>query len=94
MWLQQLYASDKMRLVDELVGKEIITERGNVLGKVADIELDTANNSLTSLILIKEEKKRFKSSTTKSEIPFEKIKSIKDKVMIEEDFNLESYLYE
>lgn len=94
MWLQQLYASDKMRLVDELVGKEIITERGNVLGKVADIELDTANNSLTSLIIFKEEKKsRFKSSTTKSEIPFEKVKSIKDKVMIEEDFNLESYLY-
>lgn len=94
MWLQQLYASDKMRLVDELVGKEIITERGNVLGKVADIELDTANNSLTSLIIFKEEKKsRFKSSTIESEIPFEKVKSIKDKVMIEEDFNLESYLY-
>lgn len=75
-----------MRLLNDIIGKEILDSSANVIGKVKDIEIDPSSKKLDFLIINKESSGRKLRSTNEEEkIPFEMIKSIGDKIILKED---------
>lgn len=74
-----------MRLQNDIINKEIVDDKGNILGKVKDIELDTSTRKVTSIIISKEEKNKFtimKDNSIEEIIPFEEVGSIGDKIIL------------
>ena len=75
-----------MRLLNDIIGKEILDSSANVIGKVKDIEIDTSSKNLDFLIINKGSSgKILKSSNEEEKIPFEMINSIGDKIILKED---------
>ncbi|MGV8144479.1 MAG: PRC-barrel domain-containing protein [Methanothermobacter sp.] len=73
-----------MNIVEELVGKEVIDDSGNLMGVVKDVTWDFNDNTVQSLVV--EEKgaglsSMFRSSPKKL-ILYENIHSIGDKILI------------
>lgn len=78
-----------MRLLDDIIGKEILDSSGNIIGKVKDIEIDTSKNKISSIITTKEKsKKRFGTSSEEEKIPFEMISHIGDKIILKDLLNI------
>jgi sporulation protein YlmC with PRC-barrel domain len=76
-----------MKIVEDIVGKEVINTAAKVLGKVTDIEFNYDNNELEALVL----KKGGISETlniSKSEniIPYDMINKIGDKILLKDTF--------
>lgn len=70
-----------------LVGKEVLNEKGSVIGKVSDIDIDTASNRVDCFIIIPKSGNSIKdtfnrSSKEESCIPYEMIKKIGDKIIL------------
>ena len=75
-----------MRLLNDIIGKEILDSSANVIGKVKDIEIDNSSKNLDFLIINKGSSgKILKSSNEEEKIPFEMINSIGDKIILKED---------
>ena len=72
-----------MRLLDDIIGKEVLDNTASVMGKVKDIELDTSSNKLESIIVTKG-RISVSIGISKNEIivPFEMIKRIGDKILL------------
>ncbi|MDR1722094.1 MAG: PRC-barrel domain-containing protein [Methanobrevibacter sp.] len=76
-----------MKIIENLIGKEVLNTSAVVIGKVSDVEFDEDTLSLNSIIL----KKGGISNTlniTKDEdvIPFEMVKAIGDKILLKDAF--------
>ena len=83
-----------MRLLDDIIGKEILDSSANILGKVKDIEIDTASNRIDSIIITKSSKggltnKIGSSKPSEEIIPFERKKKIGDKIILKEELNFQ-----
>lgn len=77
-----------MRINEDIIGKEVLDSSASIIGKVQDVEYDSAINSLTSLIIITTSSKNFfKSEEKKIKLPFEAIQSIGDKIIIKDYVN-------
>lgn len=77
-----------MRLLDDIIGKEILDSSAKIVGKVKDIEIDTSSNKIDSIIITKNgSKKRIMSSNDEEKIPFEMIGQIGDKIFLKHDLN-------
>jgi len=79
-----------MKVVQNLIGKEVVNTDAILVGKVADVEFDYDTREIESLIL----KKGGLSETlniSKSEdvIPFDMISKIGDKVLLRDTFELD-----
>ena len=75
-----------MRLLNDIIGKEIVDGSGNVIGKVKDIEIDPYSKILDSIIITKSEsRKKLMSTNEEEKIPFEMINRIGDKIMLKKD---------
>jgi len=75
-----------MRLLNDIIGKEIVDGSGNVIGKVKDIEIDPSSKILDSIIITKSEsRKKIMSTNEEEKIPFEMINRIGDKIMLKKD---------
>lgn len=75
-----------MRLLNDIIGKEIVDGSGNVIGKVKDIEIDPSLKILDSIIITKSEsRKKIMSTNEEEKIPFEMINRIGDKIMLKKD---------
>ncbi len=75
-----------MRLLNDIIGKEIVDGSGNVIGKVKDIEIDPSSKILDSIIITKSEsRKKLMSTNEEEKIPFEMINRIGDKIMLKKD---------
>ncbi|HIH35072.1 MAG TPA: photosystem reaction center subunit H [Methanosphaera sp.] len=75
-----------MRLLNDIIGKEIVDGSGNVIGKVKDIEIDPSSKILDSIIITKSEsRKKLMSTNEEEKIPFEMINGIGDKIMLKKD---------
>ena len=84
-----------MRLLDEIIGKEILDENASIIGKVKDIEIDTSSKKLESIIIVKEgSKKGFRNTKTEEKIPFEYVSKIGDKILVKKDDNNLTNLFE
>lgn len=82
-----------MRLLDDLIGKEIIDTEAKIVGKIKDIEIDASNNKIESIISIEKIDKIIGHETKESIIPFEMIQKIGDKVILKDENSLDSLLY-
>lgn len=75
-----------MRLLDDIIGKEILDSSGNIVGKVKDIDFDTSSNKINSMIITKTgSRKKIMSSDNEEIIPFEMIDHIGDKIILKQE---------
>jgi sporulation protein YlmC with PRC-barrel domain len=70
-----------MRVVKEIVGKEVLNKNAQIIGKVHEVEVDESTFIITSLIV-----KKHGFTVTKDEIivPFEAVEKIGDKILLNE----------
>ncbi|WP_455644961.1 PRC-barrel domain-containing protein [Methanosphaera sp.] len=77
-----------MRLLNELIGKEVLDNSASIMGKIKDVELDTSTNRLEALI-VKKGGISESIGISKNEIiiPFEMINRIGDKIILKQEIN-------
>lgn len=72
-----------MRIVEDIVGKEVLDSSATVIGKVKDVEVDIETNEIKALVLgkggISEGLGLSKGETI---VPYEMIKKIGDKILL------------
>lgn len=81
-----------MRLQKDILGKEILDNEGNIIGKVKDIEIDTSTMKISFLVASKEVKRSgfslTKGNTPEDEkIPVEEVGRIGDKIILKESLS-------
>lgn len=69
-----------MRIINDIINKEVVNNQAAIIGKVVDIEFDTSTNSIESLIIVKNNGR--KKSSREVIIPFEEVSSIGDMILI------------
>ena len=75
-----------MRLLDDVIGKEILDCNANILGKVKDLEIDAASKKIEFIITTKAGKsKKILISNEEEKIPFEMVSRVGDKIILQED---------
>jgi len=76
---------DRMRINEQIKGKEVVDSSGMVLGKVKDVELNWDDNSIESIVLgsggISES---LGLSKDEKVIPYDMVKHIGDKILLKE----------
>lgn len=77
-----------MRLLDDIIGKEILDSSANIIGKVKDIEIDTSSNKIEFIIVTKGGFSKKIGTSKEEKIPFEIISRIGDKIILENESNL------
>ena len=78
-----------MKIVENIIGKEVVNTDAKLIGRVADVEFNEDTNEIESLIL----KKGGISETlniSKSEdvIPYDMISKIGDKILLKDAFDV------
>ncbi len=76
------YRGDKIKIVDELKGKDVIDDSGDKVGEVKDVEWDTQTNRIDSIILREGGVSAKVGLGEKRIVPFSNIKTIGDKVLL------------
>jgi sporulation protein YlmC with PRC-barrel domain len=71
-----------MKLFDQLKGKEVIDDNGNKDGNIIDLEWNPEANKVEFLIVTEKRGQAAIGRGTKRMIPYEKIHSIGDKVLL------------
>ena len=69
-----------MRIIDDIINKEVVDNEAKVLGRVTDIEFDTSTNKLESLIVV--DRGGFNKDKLELHVPFEQVSRIGDKIML------------
>lgn len=79
-----------MRIVKDLVGKEVLAHDVTVMGKVADIDVDVEAETIESIIVSKGGiQETLNISKSELVIPFDMIDKIGDKVILKDVFDEE-----
>ncbi len=72
-----------MRIVDEIVGKEVLDNSATIIGKVKDVEMDLETKTIEALVLgkggISEGLGLSKGETI---VPYDMVKKIGDKILL------------
>lgn len=72
-----------MRIVEEIVGKEVLDNSATIIGKVKDVEMDLETKTIEALILgkggISEGLGLSKGETI---VPYDMVKKIGDKILL------------
>ncbi|MDR0911505.1 MAG: PRC-barrel domain-containing protein [Methanobrevibacter sp.] len=70
-----------MRVIKDIIGKEVLSKNAEVLGKVHDVEIDERDFTIITFIL-----KKPGFSVTKEEIivSFSAVKTIGDKILLDD----------
>ena len=78
-----------MRILEDIISKELLDNNANIVGKVKDVEIDTSTHKIKSIILIESNKEGgfFNKKTTEKTIPFENIASVGDKIILNKSFD-------
>ena len=77
-----------MRIVKELVGKEVLGNDVISMGKVVDVEVDLEDNFIESIIVSKGGiQESLNISKSELVIPFDMISKIGDKIILKDIFN-------
>lgn len=72
-----------MRIIKELIKKEVINPEGKVIGKVQDVNFDEDTLEITDLIVKKSGfSESIKSSNGENVVPIELVKAIGDKILL------------
>jgi len=74
----------KMRVVEEIIGKEVLDSSAKVIGKVKDIEVDLETRTIEALILGKGGlSEGLGLSKGETIVPYDMVKKIGDKILLE-----------
>ena len=77
-----------MRIVKELVGKEVLGTDIKIMGKVVDVDIDMEDNVIESIIVSKGGiQESLNISKSELVIPFDMIHKIGDKVILKDVFD-------
>ena len=77
-----------MRIVKELVGKEVLGTDIKIMGKVVDVDIDMGDNVIESIIVSKGGiQESLNISKSELVIPFDMINKIGDKVILKDVFD-------
>lgn len=77
-----------MRILDDIISKEILDNTGNIIGKIKDVEIDTASNCIESVIITEGGfGKKLGRKQEEIMIPFEMIGSIGDKIILKKEIS-------
>lgn len=82
-----------INVADELLGKEVIDGSGKLVGRIKDVLWDFKSNRIESL-LVEEQSGSFLSrmrSSEKQSIPYTRIHSIGDKILVDAEFDEYGY---
>lgn len=79
-----------MRLLDDIIGKEILDSDAKIIGKVKDIEIDSSSKIIESIIVSKNVQKsgfgkRLGNREEEDNIPIEMVSRIGDKILLKKD---------
>ncbi|HIH62312.1 MAG TPA: photosystem reaction center subunit H [Methanobacteriales archaeon] len=73
-----------MRVVEDIIGKEVLDSSASVIGKVKDIEVDLETRTIEALILGKGGlSEGLGLSKGETIVPYEMVKKIGDKILLE-----------
>ncbi|MBC7119262.1 MAG: PRC-barrel domain-containing protein [Methanobacteriaceae archaeon] len=73
-----------MRVVEDIIGKEVLDSSATVIGKVKDIEVDLETRTIEALILGKGGlSEGLGLSKGETIVPYEMVKKIGDKILLE-----------
>ncbi|BAW30803.1 MAG TPA: PRC-barrel domain-containing protein [Methanothermobacter sp.] len=73
-----------MRVVEEIIGKEVLDSSAKVIGKVKDIEVDIETRTIEALILGKGGlSEGLGLSKGETIVPYDMVKKIGDKILLE-----------
>lgn len=75
---------NKMRVVEDIIGKEVLDSSANVIGKVKDIEVDLETRTIEALVLGKGGlSEGLGLSKGETIVPYDMVKRIGDKILLE-----------
>lgn len=75
---------NKMRVVEDIIGKEVLDSSANVIGKVKDIEVDLETRTIEALVLGKGGlSEGLGLSKGETIVPYDMVKKIGDKILLE-----------
>lgn len=75
-----------MRIIEEIIGKEVLDSSAIVIGKVKDVEVNFENKSLEAFILGKGGiSKGLGISKGETIVPYEMVKKIGDKILLKDN---------
>ncbi len=76
-----------MRVVKELVGKEVLGNDVTVMGKVVDVDIDVEDETIESIIVSKGGiQESLNISKSELVIPFDMVHKVGDKVLLKDAF--------
>lgn len=72
-----------MRIVEEIIGKEVLDSSAAIIGKVKDVEMDTDTTKIEAIVLSKGGiSEGLGLSKGETIVPFDMVKKIGDKVLL------------
>ncbi len=73
-----------MRVVEDIIGKEVLDSSANIIGKVKDVEVDLETRTIEALILGKGGlSEGLGLSKGETIVPYDMVKKIGDKILLE-----------
>lgn len=78
-----------MKIVEDIIGKEVVNTDAKLVGKVSDIEFDEDTREIDSLILKKGGiSETLNISKSENVIPYDMISKIGDKILLKDTFDV------
>ncbi|MDD1775646.1 MAG: PRC-barrel domain-containing protein [Methanobacterium sp.] len=75
-----------MRIMEEIIGKEVLDNSAMIIGRVKDVEVDAETNQMEAFIISKGGiSESLGLSGNEIVIPFTRVKQIGDKILLEDE---------
>ncbi len=77
-----------MRIMEEIIGKEVLDSSAIIIGRIKDIEVNWESNEIEALIIGKGGiSESLGLSGNETIIPYERVKQIGDKILLENEIS-------
>ncbi|MGN1362556.1 MAG: PRC-barrel domain-containing protein [Methanobrevibacter sp.] len=78
-----------MRIVKDLIGKEVLDADVNNMGVIDDVEIDKETNTVLSLVIKKKGiSNAIRASKSEDIIPFDLVKTVGDKIILKDTYDI------
>ncbi|MDD5959189.1 MAG: PRC-barrel domain-containing protein [Methanobrevibacter wolinii] len=78
-----------MRIVKDLIGKEVLDADVNNMGVVDDVEIDKETSTVLSLVIKKKGiSNAIRASKSEDIIPFDLVKTVGDKIILKDTYDI------
>jgi sporulation protein YlmC with PRC-barrel domain len=75
-----------MRIIEEIIGKEVLDNSAMIIGRIKDVEVDAETNKMEAFIISKGGiSESLGLSGNEIVIPFTRVKQIGDKILLEDE---------